>query len=74
MGRANFQVSRAPPTMLCPGAGGSYFRSPLWLKGRRDLLSRNDFNWQRLETARIATLSQQLSDAEMENGAGEFSG
>ena len=30
------------------------------LKGRRDLLSRNDFNWQRLETARIATLSQQL--------------
>jgi hypothetical protein len=35
----------------------------LWLKGRRHLLSRNDFNQQRLETARIATLSQQLSDA-----------
>jgi hypothetical protein len=34
----------------------------LWLKGRRNLLSRNDFNCQRRETARIATLSQQLSD------------
>jgi hypothetical protein len=29
------------------------------LKGRRHLSSRNNFNWQRPETARIATLSQQ---------------
>jgi hypothetical protein len=28
------------------------------LKGRRDLLSRNDFNWPQRETPRIATLSQ----------------
>jgi len=32
----------------------------LWFKGRRHLSSRNDFNWARLETARIATPSQQL--------------
>ena len=37
-------------------------RQFLWLKGRRHLSSRKDFNWQRCETARIATLSQQLSD------------
>ena len=32
----------------------------LWLNGRRHPSFRNDFNWQRRETARIATLSQQL--------------
>jgi hypothetical protein len=43
---------------------GPSFCSPSWLKGRRYLSSRKDFNWQRRETARIATLSQQLfSDA-----------
>jgi hypothetical protein len=33
------------------------------LKGRRHLSSCKDFNWQRPETERIATLSQQLTDA-----------
>src|ERR1700733_1872699 len=62
--------------MLCPGAGvGVQSRYPSLLsiaaraihpsqffgfKGRRHLLSRNDFNQQRLENPRIATLSQQL--------------
>jgi hypothetical protein len=33
----------------------------LWFKGQRDLSLRNDFNRQWLETARIATLSQQIA-------------
>jgi hypothetical protein len=38
-------------------------RSPifLWFKGQRDLSLGNDFNRQWLETARIATLSQQIA-------------
>ena len=49
---------------------GAFFRSPFWLKGRRHPSFRNDFNRQRLETARIATLSQQcFPTPEMENGA-----
>jgi hypothetical protein len=35
--------------------------SPLWFKGQRDLSLGNDFNRQWLETARIATLSQQIA-------------
>jgi hypothetical protein len=31
------------------------------VKGQRDLSFCNEFNWQRLETARIATLSQQIA-------------
>jgi hypothetical protein len=38
---------------------GPFFRLPFCgFKGRRHPSSRNDFNWQRLETARIATQSQ----------------
>ena len=37
-------------------------RQFLCLKGLRYPSFRNGFNWQRLETARIATLSQQLSN------------
>jgi hypothetical protein len=33
----------------------------LWFKGQRNLSLRNNINQQRLETARIATLSQQIA-------------
>ena len=56
---ANFLGERATPIMLRPGTGGSSLAALLyrrwqleqvhpsqflWLKGRRHLLSRNDFN------------------------------
>jgi hypothetical protein len=37
------------------------FAISLWFKGQRNLSFRNDFKQQRLETARIATLSQQIA-------------
>ena len=45
-----------------------FIRPIFGLKGRRHLLSRNDFNWQRRETARIATLSQHIAFRRL-NGA-----
>jgi hypothetical protein len=41
----------------------------LWLKGRRVLLSRNDFNWQRVETATSQRCRNNCPTVEMENGA-----
>jgi hypothetical protein len=50
---------------------GLLFRSPRtlspprsWLKGRRNPSLRNNFKWQWLETARIATPSQKLDPDE----------
>ena len=63
MGPRQLLADRNPPTIVV-GQGG-----PSSAGSKAAPLARNDFNRQRLETARIATLSQQLSDAEMENGA-----
>ena len=62
---ANFLGEPRPPPPPCGVRGRGRGRPSahlLWFKGRRSLSSCNDFNWQRRETARIATLSQQLSD------------
>jgi hypothetical protein len=45
--------------LFARGTAGSPI--PLRFKGQRDLSLRNDFNRQQLETARIATLSQQIA-------------
>jgi hypothetical protein len=51
------------PFFYTPSRVGTFFYSlSHGFKGRRHLSSRNDFNRQRLEAARVAKLSQQLSD------------